>query len=341
MVINLFHENLHKPSDGKIRGYLLVENQFGVLGIGSPCLDMVMRVDRIPRVDENVISLGLETDYGGVAATAVYTAARLGSSASLIGILGTDEAGTKLKEKLLATHVSIDNCFTKEGRNATSFVVVDKQGSRAISHFPGDNPLVTVDMIEPLLAYMQAARWVHVDGVYFKADVAVAEAIRNAGDPSTRFSYDMSADPVTLTNMGVKIEEIHHLISLCDLFIPCKIAAEKLTGEENPENALYKLAEIMGGGIAGITLGDKGCIIYESGNMLTVPAFKVKVKDTTGAGDSFHGAFLHGLCQGWDVEKTAKFATAVAALVCTKRGNWSSIPDATAVEKFLSKESPE
>ncbi len=314
--------------------------QLDVLGIGSPCLDQVMRVDRIPRADENVVSLSLDTDYGGVAATAIYTAAKLGCSASLIGIFGTDDAGAKLKDKLMREHVNIDNSLMKSGRNATSFVIVDKDGNRSITHYPGDNPLISADEIQPLLPDIRKARWVHVDGVHFKADLAVAKSLKSSGDNSTRFSYDMSADPATLTSMGIKMEEIHELISLCDLFIPCQIAAQKLTSEARAEVALKKLVRMMKGGIAGITLGADGCIIHDSGNIVKVPAFKVKVKDTTGAGDSFHGAFLYGLCHDWTVEKTAKFATAVSALVCTKRGNWSAIPDMTSVEKLLTKDSP-
>ncbi len=317
----------------------MTEKPLDVMGIGSPCLDQVMRVDRIPCADENVVSLSLETDYGGVAATAIYTAAKLGCTAGLIGIFGTDEAGAKLKQKLIDVHVNIDRFLTKSGRNATSFVIVDKDGNRAITHYPGDNPLISADEIHPLLPDLQKARWVHVDGVHFKADLAVATALKSSGNSSARFSYDMSADPATLTSMGINMEEIHRLISLCDLFIPCRNAALKLTGETKVEDALEKLGAMMKNGIAGITLGATGCIIYESGRIFKVPAFTVKVKDTTGAGDSFHGAFLYGLCHDWNVEKTAKFATAVSALVCTKRGNWSAIPDMAAVEKFLAKES--
>ncbi len=315
-------------------------NQLDIVGIGSPCLDQVMRVDRIPRADENVVSLGLDTDYGGVAATAIFTAAKLGCTAGLIGIFGTDEAGAKLKQKLFDVHVNIERSLTKAGRNATSFVIVDKDGNRAITHYPGDNPLIPADEILPLLPDIRKARWVHVDGVHFKADLAVAKALKASGDTFPRFSYDMSADPATLTAMGIKMEEIYQLISLSDLFIPCQAAALKLTGEMKAEDALKKLGAMMRGGIAGITLGADGCIIQDSGKVFKVPAYKIKVKDTTGAGDSFHGAFLYGLCHDWDVEKTAKFATAVSAMVCTKRGNWSAIPDMAAVEKFLAKESP-
>ena len=66
-----------------------------------------------------------------------------------------------------------------------------------------------------------------------------------------------------------------------------------------------------------------------------IPAFKVDVVDTTGAGDVFHGAFIYGLLQGWDIEYTAKFSSAVSAIKCTRLGGRAGIPNLATVERFL------
>lgn len=91
----------------------------------------------------------------------------------------------------------------------------------------------------------------------------------------------------------------------------------------------------LGPGIVGITLGDEGCILSWENRSLREPAFKMDVVDTTGAGDVFHGAFIYGLLKNWSLEKTAKFANAVAAMKCRKLGGRAGIPTLREVTEFL------
>jgi sulfofructose kinase len=71
------------------------------------------------------------------------------------------------------------------------------------------------------------------------------------------------------------------------------------------------------------------------GEFFHQPAFRVRVVDTTGCGDVFHGAFLYGVLRGWDLRRVARFASAVAALKCRKLGGRAGIPRLGEVEEFL------
>ena len=84
-----------------------------------------------------------------------------------------------------------------------------------------------------------------------------------------------------------------------------------------------------------VTLGDQGCVWLEAGRVRRLPAFRVEVVDTTGCGDVFHGAFTYGLACGWDVERNARFASAVAALKCRALGGRTGIPRHDEVVAFL------
>ena len=84
-----------------------------------------------------------------------------------------------------------------------------------------------------------------------------------------------------------------------------------------------------------LTLGKDGCIVSDEQGFSKIPAFKVDVIDTTGAGDVFHGAILVGLMHQWDLVQSAKFASAVAALSCTKLGGRAGIPTFGVVMDFL------
>jgi sugar/nucleoside kinase (ribokinase family) len=67
-------------------------------------------------------------------------------------------------------------------------------------------------------------------------------------------------------------------------------------------------------------MGAEGCLIASAGSTAHVPAFKVNVVDSTGAGDAFMGGLSYGLLQGWEHERVGLFANACAALCCTKVG---------------------
>ena len=70
-------------------------------------------------------------------------------------------------------------------------------------------------------------------------------------------------------------------------------------------------------------------------NSFELPAFKVNVVDTTGAGDVFHGAFDYAYLQGWDVKKCARFASGASAIKCTRPGGRAGIPDLLTLTRFL------
>jgi ribokinase len=84
-----------------------------------------------------------------------------------------------------------------------------------------------------------------------------------------------------------------------------------------------------------ITRGERGSVTRTVDAAFCTPAFRVPVVDTTGAGDVFHGAYLFGLLQGWELDAVAEFASASAALKCTKLGGRAGIPRRTEVVDFL------
>jgi len=92
----------------------------------------------------------------------------------------------------------------------------------------------------------------------------------------------------------------------------------------------------LGPEIVVITIGNKGCVGIDKNGYFEQETFNsVKVVDTVGAGDVFHGAFLFGLLQGWCAAKTARFANAVSSIKCSRIGGRAGIPDFKTVNEFL------
>jgi sulfofructose kinase len=90
-----------------------------------------------------------------------------------------------------------------------------------------------------------------------------------------------------------------------------------------------------GPSIVVVTLGSKGCACLSGGKFETVPIWKVDVVDATGAGDTFHGAFIYGMLKGWETAACARFASAVSAINCTAIGGRAGLPTLPMVEEFM------
>jgi sugar/nucleoside kinase (ribokinase family) len=104
--------------------------------------------------------------------------------------------------------------------------------------------------------------------------------------------------------------------------------------------ALKKIAKLTPSFLAG-TRGPKGTIwLDEHGHLQETPAFPVHTVDTLGAGDVFHGAFALAITEGRDIPSALRFASAAAALKCTRFGGAFAAPQRAEVEALLSQGQP-
>ena len=129
-------------------------------------------------------------------------------------------------------------------------------------------------------------------------------------------------------------QDMGALLRATDYLIASKVFAEALTGLTSPSEAAEVLAG-YGSSVTVVTLGEEGSLTLAGGRSFHTPAFPVDVVDTTGAGDVYHGAFIFGLLREWPLEKTAEFASAVAAMSCTRLGGRQGIPTLDEAISFL------
>ncbi len=151
-------------------------------------------------------------------------------------------------------------------------------------------------------------------------------------------AIDQGIAPVKILEDGLR-PGMEELIPLCDYVVASEVFARSYAG--TPLKALKRLVA-SGVPVATVTLGAKGSVTIDSrggreggAGRFTTPAFKVRAVDSTGAGDVFHGGYIYGLLQGWDLVRTVRFASAASALKCTKPGGRSGIPAVSRVRKFL------
>jgi sugar/nucleoside kinase (ribokinase family) len=168
-----------------------------------------------------------------------------------------------------------------------------------------------------------AARLLHLDGRDTRAALRAARIARGAGMP-VMIDIDKRYD-----------ETVDELLGLVDYLIAAESFALESTGATTPDDAALALSRRFPQALTGVTLGSGGAVFVEGDQPVRTRAFEVPVRDTTGAGDVFHGAFIFGILNQWDLEKTTRFAHAAAAMKCRELGARRGIPRLEEIEEFL------
>ena len=294
-----------------------------VVGLGYCSLDYLGIVPGRPEFDADTVSLSdFAKSGGGPVSTALVALARLGARTGYIGVLGEDEGGTFLKGEFEREGVDLGRLRVQAcARSQICMVLVDAgTGRRSILCYRAAGELV---LDEADRTYLSSARYLHLDGNHMGAAITAACWAR--------------ADRVTVSfDANRPRPRLDELLPLVDVLIASERFPSAYTAQEDPVRADRSLLE-MGPEIVVITLGAEGCLCLWEDQAIHVPGFQVDVVDTTGAGDAFHGAFLYGLLQGWELERTAVFANAVAAINCTRLSGRAGLPSLSEVEIFLKK----
>lgn len=294
---------------------------FDVVGLGCSALDYLGIVSRYPCLDEKIEMLEFTRQGGGPVATALVTLSRLGASTSYIGKVGDDESGKFILEEFEKEGVDTSGVVIEKGVSSLfAFCVIEKNsGKRTIFWRRGSYSELDAKKLNKEL--ILSARFLHLDSHEVNVSIQAAKWAKEK-----RIKIVLDAE--------LNSPEMKKLMKLTDIIIASSGFAQCFTKEKDYSKAAEKLFS-LGPEVVVITLGEKGCLCRSREGSFTKPAFKVKVVDTTGAGDVFHGAFIYGLLRGWNLEKTAEFSNAVSAIKCMKLGGRAGIPTLEKVEEFL------
>ena len=304
---------------------------FDVLGMGCVAVDDLLYVESYPPADAKVPVQRRERQCGGLSATALVAAARLGMRCGYAGVLGDDELSEFVVETLNREGVDTSYLVRRPGaRPIHSMIVVDPRRQTKTIFYDLANVHVP-DASLPDEGVIRSTKVLLVDHFGTEGMIRPARIARSAGIPVVA---DFETD--TAPNFAELLALVDHLI------VPHGFA-ESVTG--TADRAASTAALHSGGGqreAVVVTCGAEGCW-YTGGGQGDVahhqPAFEVTVADTTGCGDVFHGAYAAALVWGLDLPSRVRFASAAAALKATRRGGQAGIPTRDAVEAFL-KEHP-
>jgi sulfofructose kinase len=293
---------------------------------GVATLDRVWRLDRLPAGGGKYPSRGYMEVGGGLAANAAVTIARLGGSVDLWTRVGSDAAADTIVNGLVAEQVGCGNVRRVPGaRSTTAAVLVDAAGERIIT--ADHDPALSTDASHLPLDGVARARGVMADVRWVDGAATALSAARDARIPSV-LDCEPSAAPV--------FERLCPLASHVIFSTPGLVSYAATT---DLETGLAKAHAAFDGTVA-VTLGERGVLLRTRDGVTHVPAPRVEVVDTTGAGDAFHGAYLLSICEHGDCVRAARFANAVAALKCTRMGGRAGLPTRAEADAFMKEHSP-
>lgn len=282
-----------------------------IICLGLSALDQIWQVEKpFAGGSEKIRAREYATTGGGMAANAAVAVARLGGRPAFWGRAGDDAAGHEMREALSREGIDVNHFrLFPGGRSSVSGVIVDPSGERQIVNFRGRFPAeadwLPLGQVADSVAVLADPRWV-------EGAVALLSRARRLSIP-TILDGDMAERDV-----------FEQLLPLTDHAIFSEPALKNFVGTAN-DAALKSITRFHCHVIA-VTRGHDGVRFIEDGHLHHRPAFAVEAIDTTGAGDVFHGAYAFAIGGGLAVSEAMSFASAAAALKCTRAGGRAAIP---------------
>jgi sulfofructose kinase len=296
-----------------------------VIAVGVAVMDKIFTVTNLPTEATKIFASSYAEIGGGPAATASVAIARLGGAAELWARVGEDSVGRRIVDELVEWGVAPKVTAIPGTSSNVSGVLVDSNGERLIISYT--DPRLDTDPSWLPLDELATADAVLADVRWPQASEASLRHARRLGTP-TVLDADLAPEDV-----------VQRLIPLASFAIFSAPALFKLAGVDNVPEAIARAARLTTGCV-GVTVGEEGFFWLEENVIRHEPGFSVKVVDTLGAGDVFHGAFALAIAEGKSMREAARFANAASALKCARPSGRAGIPTREEVEHLLAQEGP-
>jgi len=297
-----------------------------IVAVGVACLDYAVAVRSLEE-GERIAAARVRKAGGGMAATAMVAAQRLGARCALASAVGMDEAGRFVLAELREAGLDVRYVRRRRGcKTSQSLCLAETRRGRKliIGLCGGCRPLTPRDVDRQFWEMLAGAKVLHLDGTH--ADLALAAA-RKAREMGLTVALDA-------TTVGPQVDDF---LANCDVVFASQTFLADRFGQAAGADALDALAALTPARWVGITMGEAGSVALDrrTGRRFYQPAFEVEVVDTVGAGDAYHGAISFALARGWPLARAMRLAAAVGALCCTGLSGRECLPTMNEVRRFV------
>ncbi|MGQ9641253.1 MAG: carbohydrate kinase family protein [Candidatus Bathycorpusculaceae bacterium] len=302
--------------------------KFDVVGFGALNVDKLFRVNKIAGAEEEGFITDFEEACGGSAANTVVGLARLDCKVGFIGKVAKDREGKMLVEDFRREGVDTGGIIhAKKGRSGTVIGFVDEKGERALYVDPGVNDTIEFEEINKEYAFQ--TKFLHLTSFVGEKSFQTQKKIVKTLPENVK----VSLDPGELyARKG--FDTLEPIIRRTFVLMPNQNELKLLTGASDYREGA-KILQDKGIKIVAVKLGSRGCYVTDGKQNHLLKAFKVKVVDTTGAGDAFCAGFLYGLIKNKSLYECGRLGNFVASRCIMKMGARPGLPRLEDL-KFLS-----
>lgn len=292
--------------------------------VGSLNMDLVIRVDKMPRAGETLTGEGFMSNPGGKGANQAVAAARLGAEAYMVGCVGR-EFGDELIASLAGYGVHTDFVRRADGVSSGVAVITVEGGDNRIILDKGANGCVSRELVDEAIAAAS-------EGDYLMLQLEI---------PTEIVEYALRRGKekglITMLNPAPAAQLPKEIFAYCDYFTPNQSEAEFYTGiyPADEDSAKRCAAELQKRGVSNLvfTMGGDGSASVTDGVFRKASAFKVKAVDTTAAGDTYVAALAVKLSEGAPIDEAMTFASRASSITVTRRGAQQAVPTRAEVEQ--------
>ena len=291
-----------------------------LLDFGSLNIDHTYQLPHLVRPGETLASDSYHKSEGGKGFNQAVALAKAGQEVYLAGAIGQD--GLFLRDYLQELGVHTEHLCVLDAPTGHAMIQLDTEGQNCIILFGGTNGMVTEAMIDEVLADFGAGDYLllqneisHVDSIICAAHAKGMHIILN---PSP-----MSPELLTWP------------LELVEWFILNEIEGADITGKTQPEEMLDELLRRYPACHVVLTLGERGSVYADATQRMDQNIVPAHTVDTTAAGDTFTGYFIHALLQGEAIQQALKTAACASAITVSRPGAGRSIPAAEEVQAAM------
>ncbi|MFC1935028.1 carbohydrate kinase family protein [Chloroflexota bacterium] len=255
----------------------------------------------------------------------------LGGKAAFIGKTGIDILGRLYRQDLENNHVAVHLATNEQLATGLVNTYIDGRGERTFVVFRGAADTLSLEDINRP-DYLYQARYIYISGFSLLNTLitdTILGVVEKAGTAGGKIVFGAGAHNLITSHR----DAFDAVMQGCDIICANIKEGQAITGEDSPEEIMKQLNARFK--VSALTMGEKGCMLASSDEVVTIDGFKTDYVDTTGAGDAFAAALVYGLCRGWPLIKTGKLANWLAARVTEGYGA-RHLPAKEELDRFIS-----
>lgn len=285
-----------------------------------------------------------EAKVAGAESNVAIGMSKLGHSATWLSKLGHDELSQIILQRVRGEGVDASQViYHPEHPTGVLFKQIDAHRNTSVYYYRNHSAFSTFqqeELTEGMISAIQSARLVHLTGITVALGENCKEVVKKVIEVAKKAGCKLSFDPNIRLKLWSEEEARDSLLPLLPLFDIMLIGDEEgqiLFGTKDPQEIIKKL-RAMGVTTIAVKQGGDGAVVAQGDTIATIPAEKVSVVDTVGAGDAFASGFLSAVLEEKPIEECGRWGALMGAFAVSSYGDTEGLPDRIAFEQALSKE---